>query len=323
MERIGTVRFTLYNGDSYHKYQIEKGLHIMTKRRFYIVDVFAEQRYAGNQLAVVRDAEGLSGDEMLTIAREMNYSETTFILSDTMKDGGYDVRIFTMASEVPFAGHPTLGTAYILNNEIADKPSARIALNLKAGQIPVTFNDDGVLWMRQNAPEFGHVFDAETVAKALQVSPDDLDSRFPVQSVSTGLPFIIAPLKSLDAVRRAEVDLPKFDAMIGAVDDPLKADAILVFCPEAYHDGNDITARCFVHHHGAVEDPATGSANGCLAGYLTKYRYFGSDVVDCRVGQGFYINRPSLLMLKAKDTGNTIEVNVGGRVMMVARGELV
>ena len=322
-DRIGTVRFTHYNGDYYHKYHIQKGLHIMTRREFYMVDVFAEQRYAGNQLAVVRDAEGLSDDDMLIIAREMNYSETTFILSDAMKDGGYDVRIFTMVSEVPFAGHPTLGTAYILNNEIADNPAEKVVLNLKVGQIPVTFNDDGVLWMRQNAPEFGHILDIDTVADALHLSPDDLDPRFPVQSVSTGLPFIIAPLKSLDAVKRAEVDLRKFDAMIGAVDDSLKADAILVFAPETYHDENDLNARCFVHHHGAVEDPATGSANGCLTGYLSKYGYFGSDVVDCHVEQGYEINRPSLLMLKAKEADGTIEVNVGGHVVMVARGELV
>jgi trans-2,3-dihydro-3-hydroxyanthranilate isomerase len=295
----------------------------MTKRELYIVDVFAEKRYAGNQLAVIRHADGLSSEEMLTIAQEMNYAESTFILSDAVKDGGYDVRIFTMASEVPFAGHPTLGTAYIINHEIAPAPQKEIILNLKVGQITVTFKDDGVLWMRQKPPQFGGTFDVETVAEALQISDDDIDTRFPVQAVSTGFPFIIAPLKTLEAVKRAQMDLSTFDAMTAAADDPLHAKGILIFAPETYYAENDLNVRVFVPHNGVPEDPATGSANGCLTGYLAKYQYFGSNQVDCRVEQGYEINRPSLLMLRGNATTNDIEVNVGGRVVMVARGELV
>jgi trans-2,3-dihydro-3-hydroxyanthranilate isomerase len=125
-------------------------------RIFYIVDVFAEDKFAGNQLAVVRDAAGLSDSDMQNITKEMNYSETTFILSDDQRNGGYDIRIFTPAEEVPFAGHPTLGTAYIIQQEIIKEPLEKIILNLKVGRIPVTFNYTGteknVLRMKQIEP---------------------------------------------------------------------------------------------------------------------------------------------------------------------------
>jgi len=135
---------------------------------FYILDVFAEEKYAGNQLAVVRDAATLSDKAMQRIAKEMNYSETTFILSDDPRDGGYDVRIFTPREEVPFAGHPTLGTAFVVRNEIASQAAETVVLNLKVGQIPVTFgrggDDEGMLWMRQNEPVFGQVIEPAWIA---------------------------------------------------------------------------------------------------------------------------------------------------------------
>jgi len=140
----------------------------MKKPIFYIVDVFAEEKYAGNQLAVVRGAKALSDNEMQRIAKEMNYSETTFILSDEKRDGGYDVRIFTPEKEVPFAGHPTLGTAYVIQQKIVKKPIKRMVLNLKVGQIPTTFSYSeeygDVLWMKQMQPIFGQTFDAELIS---------------------------------------------------------------------------------------------------------------------------------------------------------------
>jgi len=140
----------------------------MEKLTFYIVDVFAEEKYAGNQLAVVRDAAVLSNSQMQQIAKEMNYSETTFILSEELREGGYDVRIFTPGAEVPFAGHPTLGTAYVIRQEIIKKPVETVNLNLKVGRIPVTFQDAGegedILWMKQIEPTFGEVFDAGDIA---------------------------------------------------------------------------------------------------------------------------------------------------------------
>jgi trans-2,3-dihydro-3-hydroxyanthranilate isomerase len=181
---------------------------------FYILDVFAEEKYAGNQLAVVRDAAALSDGAMQKIAKEMNYSETTFILSDTPKDGGYDVRIFTPEEEIPFAGHPTLGTAYVIQNEIVEGPVEKIILNLKVGPIPVTFNcsDESIdiLWMKQTEPTFGPTIELESIWPLLSLREDEIDDRFPIEEVNTGLSCIIIPLKTLDAVRRINLDKDKY-----------------------------------------------------------------------------------------------------------------
>jgi trans-2,3-dihydro-3-hydroxyanthranilate isomerase len=291
---------------------------------FYLVDVFAESKYAGNQLAVVRNAADLSALEMQKIAAEMNYSETTFILSDEVRDGGYDVRIFSLDEELPFAGHPTLGTAYIIQQQIIGKEVNEVRLNLKAGQIPVTFSYlDGKpdhLWMLQIAPTFGRKFSPEDVARALNIDSGSIDQRFPIEEVSTGLPFIIVPLKDLAAIKNCYIDRVGYMKLI----DQAEAKSIFVFCPECYDPRNQINARMFDDFHGITEDPATGSANGCLAAYLVKNRYYGSPAIDIKVEQGYEIGRPSLLLLKAaEEEGGAITVSVGGRVIMVASGELV
>jgi trans-2,3-dihydro-3-hydroxyanthranilate isomerase len=295
----------------------------MKESTFYILDVFAEQKYAGNQLAVFRHVEGLSDAEMQKIAREMHFSETTFILSEEEKNGGYEVRIFTPASEVPFAGHPTLGTAYVIQREIIRKPVKQIILNLKAGQIPVSMEYKGSqienMWMKQNEPVFGRTFNLNSISRSLSVDPKEIDERFPIQEVSTGLPFIIVPLKTQVAIKRAKVDQDKFFALV----ENSQAKAVMVFSPQTEDPNNDLKARVFVDYYGIPEDPATGSANGCLAGYLVKYRYFGKDQIDITVEQGYEIGRPSLLLLKAEKTEKGISVRVGGKAVMVARGEFI
>jgi trans-2,3-dihydro-3-hydroxyanthranilate isomerase len=295
----------------------------MSGLTFYIVDVFAEEKFTGNQLAVVRDTANLSDEEMQNITKEMNYSETTFILSDDQKDGGYDVRIFTPAREVPFAGHPTLGTAYVIQQEIIKEPAEKVILNLKVGQIPVTFNYKGkekdVLRMKQIEPTFGQIIEPEPISQMLGINKSDIDERFPVHEVSTGMYFIIVPLKTLDAIKRAKVNKDKYFKLI----ENTQAKAILVFCPETYSKENDLNVRVFVDYYGIPEDPATGSGNGCLAGYLVKHRYFGKNQIDIRVEQGYEIARPSSLYLKAENKEGKIDISVGGKVVMVAQGELV
>ncbi|MEG4250716.1 PhzF family phenazine biosynthesis protein [Microcoleus sp. Pol10D4] len=292
---------------------------------FYIVDVFAESKYAGNQLAVFCGAEvaELSEAQMLLIAREINYSETTFIRSPDPRDGGYDVRIFTPKKELPFAGHPTLGTAFVLQQEIIREKVDRVILNLAVGQIPVTFNyhneSADILWMRQNPPSFGQVLSAETLANVLNLAPDEIDSNFPIQEVSTGVPFIIVPLKTLASLKKTQVNLDKYFELV----DTMEAKEILIFCPETYSDLNDLNVRVFAHSLGIPEDPATGSANGCLAGYLVEHDYYGEAKIDVRVEQGYEIDRPSLLLLQAAKNEGEITVLVGGKVVMVAKGEFV
>lgn len=291
----------------------------MSKFSYYIVDVFAENKYAGNQLAVFRRAGEISSGEMQNIAREINYSETTFILSDEQNNGGFDVRIFTPKEEVPFAGHPTLGTAHIIYNNIIQGKSNDLVLNLKVGQIPVTFSDDGYCWMKQIQPIFGQQHKAETLAGIIGVDFSDIDERFPIQEVSTGLPFFIVPLKNIAALKKAKIDKEKyFDLIKNTV-----AKGILVFCPETHEPQNNISVRVFVDYYGVPEDPATGSGNGCLAGYLVKYRYFGKDTINIRSEQGYEVGRPSLLLLKAAQSGENINISVGGKSVVVAQGEFV
>jgi len=294
----------------------------MRSLKFCLLDVFSEEKYAGNQLAVFRNARGLSKVQMQKIANEMHFSETTFILSDEERDGGYDVRIFTPANELPFAGHPTLGTAYVIRHQILNRAVEKVLLNLKVGQIRVTFEKDAageeVLWMKQIPPAFGETFGASGISEALGLDEKDVDGRFPVQEVSTGIPFTIVPLKSLDAVKSARVDWERYEKLTKA-----SQSGILVFSPETYEKENNLNVRVFVALFGIPEDPASGSANGCLAGYLSLYRYFGSDIVDIRVEQGCEISRPSVLRLKARKRLNEIQVHVGGKVVMVAIGELV
>ncbi|NJD53990.1 MAG: PhzF family phenazine biosynthesis protein [Candidatus Methanoperedens sp.] len=285
---------------------------------FYILDVFAEEKFAGNQLAVVKNADRLSDTRMQQIAREINFSETTFILSDKKRNGGYDVRIFTPKEEVPFAGHPTLGTAYVIQSKIIRKPVETVILNLKIGQIPVNLNDArGVLWMKQMPPTFGMVFNQDKISSVLNVDASDIDHIYPIQEVSTGLPVIIVPLKTLEAVKKSRIDMEKYSGLIRDSD----AKALLVFCPETIKVENDINVRVFAQYYGVPEDPATGSANGCLAGYLVKYDYFKSRKIDIRVEQGYEIGRPSLLYLRGEEQAGKIEVFVGGKVQMIARGE--
>lgn len=289
--------------------------------QYSVLDVFAEAPLEGNPVAVYRRAGGLSSELMQRIAREMNLSETTFILSDTPRDGGYDVRIFTPVVEVPFAGHPTLGTAYVIAHEIEPAPPKKVVLNLKVGPIPVTFeagDRGGMLWMRQNPPEFGREFTAAELADVLSLSVEDIDSRYPIQVVSTGLPFILTPLRGLSAVKRARVRVDALERLVREC----PAKSVFIFSRETYSPENAINARMFGPLKGVPEDPATGSANGCLAGYLLKHRCFETEKIDIRVEQGYECARRSLLHLRARRAGDSFEINVGGRVIPVARGEL-
>ena len=288
--------------------------------RFYIVDVFAESKYSGNQLAVFRDCARLSTEVMQHIAQEMHFSETTFVTSEEQRDGGFDVRVFTPAFELPFAGHPTLGTAYIIQSQVIGQPVMKVVLNMKVGQIPVTFSytkgEADILWMRQNQPVFGKTYDRGRIAKLLGLSGSDVDSKFPVMQVSTGIPFVIVPLRGLKSIRGIRVDQTGLAKFLGET----RSIGVLVFSPETYRKENDLNVRV-LGVEDIPEDPATGSGNGCLAAYLIKQRYFGADQIDIRVEQGYEINRRSLLLLRAREASGAIEVNVGGRVQFIAKGE--
>lgn len=284
---------------------------------FYIVDVFAEEKYQGNQLAVLVPDSDLTTEEMLQIAKEIHFSETSFIMSNKQENGGYDVRIFTPDVEVPFAGHPTLGTAYIINRIMENGKASKVVLNLPVGQIPVVFNGD-TLTMSQNEPSFGMKIDQlKFVAKVLNIQAEDIRTDFPIQLVSTGLPSIIVPLKTVDVVQRCIIDHVQFKRFL----ETYYECNLLVFSEEENRDQNCLRVRVFLNDTGYYEDPATGSANGNLAGYLLKYRFFDKDQLDVRVNQGYEIGRPSNVNIAAKLTNGTYDIQIGGKVQQIAKGD--
>jgi trans-2,3-dihydro-3-hydroxyanthranilate isomerase len=295
----------------------------MKGNQFYIVDVFAERKYAGNQLAVFRDGYKFSDEEMQLITKEMNFSETTFISSDEQENNGFNVRIFTPAREVPFAGHPTLGTAYIIQREIIKEPVKRVNLNLQIGQIPIDLEYSNgeldSLVMKQKEPIFGSELSINSLAAVLNIDNNEIDDQFPIQEVSTGIPFIIVPIRTLESIKQIKVDKEKYFQLI----ENTQAKAVQVFCPETQYEENHVHVRMFADYYGVPEDPATGSAAGCLAAYLARWRYFGKNKIDIRAEQGYEIGRPSLLFLKAEERENKIGVYVGGKVQMVAKGEFL
>jgi trans-2,3-dihydro-3-hydroxyanthranilate isomerase len=291
------------------------------KIKFYIADVFGKEKYSGNQLATFLDCGHLSGKEMQAMAREINFSESTFILSNEQQEnGGYDVRIFTPGAEVDFAGHPTLGTAYIIQQHLSSQPVEKVVLNLKVGQIPVFFLQDetgeSILWMKQVEPIFKENLEPSVLARVLDLEESDIDAQWPVQQVSTGLPQVIVPLKSSDALNRAAVQKGLFWELC----EQWWAKSILIFCPGGYTEEQQLKVRVFVDYYNIPEDPATGSGNGCLAAYLVKNRYFGTSSIDIKTGQGYKIGRPSTLYLKASEENGSINVSVGGQVVPIAEG---
>ena len=284
---------------------------------FYIVDVFAEEKYQGNQLAVLVSDRNLTTEEMQQIAKEIHFSETTFIMSNKQGNGGYDVRIFTPDVEIPFAGHPTLGTAYIINRIMENGNASKVLLNLPIGQIPVVFNDD-TLTMSQNEPSFDMKIDElEFVARVLNIQVEDIRTEFPIQLVSTGLPCIIVPLKAVDAIQRCSIDHVQFKRFLETY---YKCN-LLVFSEEESGEQNSLRVRVFLDDTGFYEDPATGSANGNLAGYLLKYRFFDKDKIIVRVNQGYEMGRPSNVNIAAKLQNGTYDIHIGGKVQLVAKGD--
>lgn len=292
------------------------------QRPFYILDVFAEDKYQGNQLAVVCQSAGLTTAEMQQIARETNFSETTFVDSDRPRDGGYDVRIFTPAAEIPFAGHPTLGTAHVIRQQLEE--SDEINLNLSAGPIRVTFErtkeGNEIAWFYRSRPEFGAVHSPASIAALLGLDEGEIDTRFPVQEVSMGVPFTTIPLKSLSSLRKAKFRLER----LSDVELPEASQSLFLFCNEARDPNNQVSARLFAPLLGVPEDPATGSANACLSGYLLEHNYFRKRSVDIRVEQGHEIGRPSLLHIRGElSNDGTMDISVGGQVIPTAQGVLI
>jgi len=281
---------------------------------FRLLDVFTEVPFAGNQLCVVADPPtALDERTMQTLAREIAYSETTFVTA--IRAGGYDVRIFTPVSELPWAGHPTLGTAFTLVSE-ARVPASVVQTSL-AGDVPVDVDvASGTAWMRQLPPTFSDpVEDRTAIAAGAGLVVDDLVDGLPIVVGSTGIPHLLVPVLDEATLRRASRD----ESRCAAVCEALDAESLYLF---AIRSGGDVIARMFDRSVEIGEDPATGSAVGPLGAYLALRRLAGMPG-RMRVAQGELIGRPSFLDVEVTREGRALSIRVGGGVRMVGSGSFV
>jgi len=292
--------------------------------RYYICDVFTDTRFGGNQLAVLPEAQGLSDRQMQQIAREFNFSESTFVLPP---ERGHDrrVRIFTPTAEIPFAGHPNVGTAFTLATTGAlgsiDGPR-NITFEEKAGLVPITITRrNGSIWCELSAPtplSLGPVVARELPAAAVSLSAEDVvTTTHPPQVASVGLPFIVAELRSRAALERARVNGPGLDAIkaLGVVPD------IHLYVRSG--DEFDLRTRMFAPYDGVPEDPATGSANCALAALLTQERKESSGAFKYRIAQGVEMGRPSVLEARSEKRDGAVSGTwIGGASVLVSEGTI-
>ena len=295
---------------------------------FYTTDVFTRERFGGNQLAVFPDAEGIPDEAMPRIAREFNLSETTFVLPPGNPAHTRRVRIFTPAAELPFAGHPTVGTAMVLASTGAiplTGAETRIVFEEGVGPVPVTIRaPNGKPEFAQlsvaKLPEFGPPPPpVELLARCLGLETADVltGEMFP-EAASCGVPFLFVPVRNRDALARAVPRVDEFERVLRKY----WTAEVFVFCNEPELQGSHYRARMFAPFLGVAEDPATGSACAAFAGYLGKRDSRADGTLRWIVEQGFEMGRPSLLDVEAdKRDGAVTAVRVGGSAVMVTRGE--
>ena len=290
--------------------------------QYLLYDVFTDAALTGNQLAVFTDARDVPVAAMQRIARELNLSETTFVLPAERDDTDVRMRIFTPAVELPMAGHPTIGSTFALAKSGLIAPGrAQFTFGLNVGPTPVELQWDGddvrFVWMSQRIPAFGRVVDRAAVATALGLTVDDVREDLPVQEVSCGVPYLIVPLTDAAAVARAVPDGAALRRLGEAIGGPLPL-YLFAATPTEY------LARMFGPGLGVLEDPATGSAAGPLGGYLVQYaQRHGDDACRIVIHQGASMNRPSVLHVSVDgDAGAITSIKVGGAAVLVGRGEL-
>jgi len=293
------------------------------KYRYYTCDVFTETRFGGNQLAVLPQAVGLSTQRMQEIAREFNFSETTFVFPARAGHTRH-VRIFTPAREIPFAGHPNVGTAFVLASagEFGEiKSSLTVTFEEEGGLVSVAIHEAGgkVASCELTAPQalsFGKTLPVELVAAAISIDSKDIVTKtHGPQVASVGLPFIMVELRDRSVLERARISMSGFEAL--AAEDVM---------PDVYlytrgTDGFDIRARMFAPLSGVPEDPATGSANCALAGLLAHYSQDSNGSFSWRIAQGVEMGRPSTLIARAEKKDGVVQTTrIGGATVLVSEG---
>uniref|UniRef100_A0A4W5LFN5 Phenazine biosynthesis like protein domain containing n=1 Tax=Hucho hucho TaxID=62062 RepID=A0A4W5LFN5_9TELE len=237
------------------------------KLPFYIVDVFAEEKYAGNQLAVFLGAEALSTEEMQKIAREINFAESTFITKIHPENNSATIRIFTPEKEMQFAGHPIIGTSWVLMNKIIESQPRNFKLSVPIGEIPIQ-QSEGLVWLQAAQPQFWDVFPKEGFSSFSNLKNEDFDAEFPIQEVTTGSAFVIVPLKDINALERLNLDLTKTSEWLQAHCKTAHR-ALYFYC---FDKGELYSRMLCIENNQLVEDAATGSASTCLQAFLLKYK---------------------------------------------------
>lgn len=297
--------------------------------KYYILDVFANNKYQGNQLAVFLDFEDqVSQSEMQQIAKEINFAEITFI-KQNIDNQRFVVKIFTPEHEVPFAGHPSIGTSYIIAKFILPAVKQKITLALAHCDIEMTILqpeniDESVFNMRQAQPEFRETFTYQEIADELEFGFENLDVSMPIQEISTGLPYILIPLKNLKAIENLKF---QYSTIQHFLEKRFKyktnsstghSTSFFFFTKETYETASNYNTRMILLENDKLsEDAATGSANGCFLAYLLKYV---SKEVTATVEQGFQIKRKSYIYLNGNVENNHYEINVGGRNKLISEG---
>ncbi|MHB1861926.1 MAG: PhzF family phenazine biosynthesis protein [Gemmatimonadaceae bacterium] len=297
--------------------------------RYVTADVFTDRRFGGNQLAVFPDAREIPSELMLDITREFNYSETTFVLPPADPRHTRRVRIFTPEREMPFAGHPTVGTAHVLAHlgdvTLTGRHTA-IVFEEGVGPVPVTIREEGgrpvfAQLSVAKLPETGPTPPSrDALAEALSLRPDDLlGDAYAPEAVSCGLPFLFIPLASRDAVARTRVKLDVWERVLRGTWAP----EVFVFSFDTEREGSDVHARMFAPGLNVLEDPATGSACAALGGYLGMRSAQADGTLRWTVEQGFEMGRPSILEVEAdKARGRISGVRVGGSSVIVCEGTI-
>jgi trans-2,3-dihydro-3-hydroxyanthranilate isomerase len=296
-------------------------------RSYLHYDVFTNTPLVGNQLAVFTDADGLDTSHMQAIAREMNFSESTFILQNERPDTDIRMRIFTPYNEMPMAGHPTIGSTFALaHNGVIKKGSTRFVFGLNIGPTPVDLEwaESGLkfAWMTQRPPTFGPIVSLRSmVSEALGLGANDLTEKLPVQEVSCGVPYLFVPLRDHHAVDRAAPDSAGFGRLCEACGLDLP---IFVFAVGGPSPEDDVYGRMFAPDYGIIEDPATGSAAGPLGCYVVHHGAVTPDPArPLRISQGVAMGRPSRIFVSIEgEPKNITGVKVGGTAVLVGRGEL-
>ena len=280
---------------------------------FYIVDVFAEKKYSGNQLAVFTGAGILNTEEMQKIAREINFAESTFITKLDNENCVAEIRIFTPEHEMQFAGHPIIGTSWVLMNRIFENQPKKINLSVPIGVIPI-FQSGDLVWLQAAQPQFLDTFSAKDFLKFSNLSITDFDDTFPIQEVTTGSAFVIVPLKSKKALENLVLDKVELDQWLQA-NCKTNHRAIYFYFLE---ENNLVSRMLYIEDNQLKEDSATGSASTCLQAFLLKYYSAEIQIVN---HQGEFINRASQIYFDGKLANNHFDIKIGGKTQFIAKGE--